>query len=173
MGGGAGRSPRSPAGEPKKCLRKAGRIRARTRHGHICGEKGVGVVARYERICTRCGKTKTVDMENKKRSDWYIEDGRPKAPCKKCQNKKTNERRIMIRASRDYQKKVDGRSGNWIHSKVTVTWCPRGEWPNFRYFAAGQFETMLEDGVCTPGMCVTQHDKQYIVWGPKGEEQWL
>ncbi len=56
---------------------------------------------------------------------------------------------------------------------VTVDWCPRDEWPRLRWFTNGQFQQMLDDGILTPGMCVTQHDKQYVVWGAKGAEQWL
>ena len=134
------------------------------------GQKGADIVGSYEKICKRCGKTKVMDEENKAASEWYTyTNGVPKPPCKECQNDVRNERR---QAERDCLVSLR-KTGHYMEHVVTVVWCPRNEWPRMRFFNRTQFRTMLNDGVCTPGMCVTQHDKQYIVWGPKGDEQWM
>ena len=117
-------------------------------------------MARYEKTCKSCGGVKMVDDVNTAKSKWYICRGKPKPPCKTCQNAARRDRR-------------NGVPTDYRAHKVMVDWCPRDEWPRLRWFTNGHFQQMLDDGILTPGMCVTQHDKQYVVWGARGEEQWL
>lgn len=132
-------------------------------------------MTRRSRLCTRCGKMRTVDDDSKK-SEWYMRaNGTPKPPCRECQLANRRERYQETRnvKNAEFGSPSLTASGSWIYKRVTVKWCPRDEWPRLRYFSHGQFEAMLEEGILTPGMHVTQHDKTYVVWGPKGTEQWM
>jgi hypothetical protein len=130
-------------------------------------------VASYEKTCKRCGDPKTVDTLTVGTSDWYIVDGKPKPPCKDCINVSRRKLRAKTTARRIALEGNLGKLGRGMAARVMIDWCPRSEWPRLRYFAGGQFELMMKDGVCTPGMYVTQHDRQSVVWGQKGEPQWL
>ena len=91
--------------------------------------------------------------------------------CRECQkeiNKAYYEKRKAEGKNWKYYEKYD-----YVPRRITIDWCPRDEWPRLRRFNYGHFRQMLEDGILTPGMHVTQHDKQYIVWGPQGEQQWM
>ena len=117
-------------------------------------------------VCNECGKRKKLSEYAKRRSK-----------CKPCQ--KACDRVRYEKRKKDLQKTVGTKwweyygKYDYTPSRVTIEWCPREEWPRLRRFQHGTFKTMLEDGVLTPGMHVTQRDKKYVVWGPKGEEQWL
>ena len=154
----------------------------------MCGEKGVAIVANYEKTCTRCKQVRIADDKNGAVSEFHPMGTGPtpssaRSICKICSNKARNKHYHNNKKSTatvqprymetDINTNRHIRKRHTHTDKITVNWCPRDEWPNFRYFSAGQFSTMLEDGVCTPGMYVTQHDTQYVVWGPKGEEQWM
>ena len=120
-------------------------------------------MARVERVCLKCRNPGTVDTDDIKKSDYHRYSGEKyRNVCKVCYNAGSNDS-----AKRKPTKKTKGKDA------VTVDWCPRDEWPRLRFHSNGQFQQMLNDGILTPGMCVTQHDKQYVVWGAKGAKQWL
>ena len=134
-------------------------------------QKGASIVEFFEKTCGICGASKRIYPSDKKKSEYTTKGAYWRDVCKECDNVKRRARRSFTRHIKGPKKPTRVGRKPLLQDSIHVKWCPREEWPSNHYFNRGEFSTMLQDGVCTPGMMVDYDRNSYIIWGARGGEQ--